>query len=272
MKQWYEGYNIAGMEIYNPLDVCDTIQYEEFYPYWTYTGALESLTNYMNYDHGVLKGTIAKMILGEKVPVNVSYFSNDLTKINSTDAALTVLIHLGYLAYDEENKSCYIPNYEIRLEFEKALKELKWNETYDPISNSKRLYEETVKGNTAFIDETLDRNHKEFASMYNKNKEDVLSLVVHISYYSLIDDYFIRKEDTCTTGRADLTFTPRDESHIPMIVELKADASPDDALEQIRNRDYASLFKGYKGKILLLGICYDSKSLKHESRVEFVEI
>ena len=108
--------------------------------------------------------------------------------------------------------------------------------------------------------------------MYNKNKEDVLSLVVHISYYSLIDDYFIRKEDTCTTGRADLTFTPRDDSHIPMIVELKADASPDEALEQIRDRDYASLFKGYKGKILLLGISYDSKSLKHESKFEFVEI
>ncbi len=100
----------------------------------------------MNYDQGVLKGTIAKMILGEKVPVDVSYFSNDLTKINSADEALTVLIHLGYLAYDEENKTCSIPNYEIRLEFEKALKELKWNETYDPISNSKKLYEETLKG------------------------------------------------------------------------------------------------------------------------------
>ncbi len=272
MKKWYDGYKLKGLEIYNPQSVVEAITENEFADYWTATGAIESVKHYMNYDHGVLKGTIAKMILGENVPVDVSYFSNDLTKIDSADAALTVLIHLGYLAYDEENKSCYIPNYEIRLEFEKALKELKWNETYDPISNSKKLYEETIKGNTAFIDETLDRNHKEFASMYNKNKEDVLSLVVHISYYSLIDDYFIRKEDTCTTGRADLTFTPRDESHIPMIVELKADASPDDALEQIRNRDYASLFKGYKGKILLLGICYDSKSLKHESRVEFVEI
>ncbi len=272
MKKWYDGYHIAGTEIYNPRSVVKALTSKTFGDYWTSTGALESVTHYMNYDHGVLKGTIAKMILGENVPVDVSYFSNDLTKINSTDAALTVLIHLGYLAYDEENKSCYIPNYEIRLEFETALKELKWNETYDPISNSKKLYEETIKGNTAFIDETLDRNHKEFASMYNKNKEDVLSLVVHISYYSMIDDYFIRKEDTCTTGRADLTFSPRDESHIPMIVELKADASPDDAIEQIRNRDYASLFRGYKGKILLLGICYDSKSLKHESRVEFVEI
>ncbi len=165
MKKWYDGYNIAGTEIYNPRSVVKALTSKKFADYWTSTGALESVTHYMNYDHGVLKGTIARMILGEKVPVDVSYFSNDLTKINSADAALTVLIHLGYLAYDEENKSCSIPNYEIRLEFEKALKELKWNETYNPISNSKKLYEETMKGNTSFINETLDKNHKEFASM-----------------------------------------------------------------------------------------------------------
>ena len=67
------------------------------------------------------------MIIGEKVEVNVRRFSNDLTEINSADSALTVLIHLGYLAYDEDLKSCYIPNYEIKQEFERAIKKLNWN-------------------------------------------------------------------------------------------------------------------------------------------------
>ena len=56
----------------------------------------------------------------------------------------------------------------------------------------------------------LDINHKSLASMYNKNKEDVLSLIVHISYYRCNEFYYIRKEDTSTLGRADITFTPRD--------------------------------------------------------------
>ncbi len=106
--------------------------------------------DYMNYDHGALKDLFAKMILGEKVEVDVSLFDNDLTKVDSKDAAMTVLIHLGYLAYDEENESCYIPNYEIKQEFQRALKKLDWKEIYNPIGNSKKLYEETLKGNTDF--------------------------------------------------------------------------------------------------------------------------
>ena len=56
----------------------------------------------------------------------------------------------------------------------------------------------------------LDINHKSLASMYNKNKEDVLSLIVHISYYRCNVFYYIRKEDTSSLRGADITFTPRD--------------------------------------------------------------
>ncbi len=212
------------------------------------------------------------MLAGEEIDVNTSRFENDLTKVNSSDAALTILIHLGYLAYNEEKKTCYIPNYEISQEFNQALEELKWHEAYDPISNSKKLYDETVKGNIEFINETLDYNHKELASMLNKNKEDILGVIVTISYYSLKDNYFVRKEDTCSTGRADITYTPRDSKHMPIVIELKADSSSEKALEQIKSRDYSSVFEGYKGKALLLGISYDSKTLKHDSKMEYVEL
>ncbi len=65
---------------------------------------------------------------GEKVSVDVTMFENDLTQIYNKDSALTVLIHLGYLAYDETTKSCYIPNYEILKEFERAVKVIDWKE------------------------------------------------------------------------------------------------------------------------------------------------
>ena len=81
----------------------------------------------MNYNNDELKDIICKMILDDKVNIDVSEFGNDLTKVNSADSALTVLIHLGYLAYDKKLKVCYIPNYEIRQEFERAFKRLNWN-------------------------------------------------------------------------------------------------------------------------------------------------
>ncbi len=272
IKEWYDGYRLKKTEIYNPRSVVKAILSNELGNYWTQTSALESITTYMNYDNGVLKDLIGLMMLGQKVDVDPTLFDNDLTKVDSKDAALTVLIHLGYLAYDEDSKTCYIPNHEIKLEFERALKKLKWHELDDPISTSKKMLEETLKGNTDFINETLDNNHKELASLFNKNKEDVLGIIVYMSYYHAKEFYSIRKEDTSTLGRADITFTPRDNTHIPMIVELKADKPIEEAMSQIKEKDYSSVFNGYKGKVLLLGITYDSSTLKHESKIEFIEL
>ncbi len=187
IKDWYDGYRLNGVELYNPKSVVTAISKNKCRDYWVQTSAREAVTNYMNYDNGKLKDLIAKMISGDEVEVNVSKFDNDLTKVDSKDAALTVLIHLGYLAYNEKSKSCYIPNHEIKEEFINAIDSLNWTEIYNPISNSKKLYEETLKGNTKFINETLDINHHSLASMFNKNKEDLLFVIVHISIIDVMN-------------------------------------------------------------------------------------
>ena len=203
--------------------------------------------------------------------VDVSMFGNDLTKVNSKDAALTVLIHLGYLAYDEEDRACYIPNHEIKEEFQRALKLLDWKEIYNPIENSKKLYEETLKGNTDFINTTLDKNHKELAGPFNKNKEDILGVIVSISYYFAHRYYNFKKEDMSVLGRSDVTLIPKDSNHIPMIFELKAGGTPDEAISQIKEKEYINGLGDYKGKVILVGISY-TKRLKHSSKVEIIEI
>ncbi len=140
--------------------------------------------NYMNFDKGVLKDLIVRMIAGEEINVDVRKFENDLTKIDSSDAALTVLIHLGYLAYDEVKGKCYIPNHEIKEEFIIAIDKLKWNNIYDPISSSEELLEKTLLQDTKYINDVLDKNLNELATIFNKNKEDVLGIIVYISYYN----------------------------------------------------------------------------------------
>ena len=230
----------------------------------------------MNYDNGVLKDIIAKMLTGEKININTYRFENDLTKVNSSDSALTVLIHLGYLAYEpidnEGNGLCYIPNFEIRSEFVKAIQDLNWNEIYNPISNSKKLYEETLKGNTDYINESLDKNHLDLAHPFNKNKEDILGIIVQISYYNCKKYYNIKKEDTTTLGRVDLTFIPYDNNHMPLIVELKVNSTPTDVISQIKSREYFNSLGDYHGDVLLLGISYNDKTLKHDSKIEIIKI
>ncbi len=270
IKAWYNGYNLNGVALYNPKSVVETIINGECSDYWTQTSAIEAVTDYMNYDNGELKDIIAKMIVGESVDVDVSLFENDLTKIDSRDAALTVLIHLGYLAYDNIEKKCYIPNFEIRQEFERALRKLNWGDLYNPISNSKKLYDETLKGNTNFINQVFDQNHKELAGPFNKNKEDILGVITLISYYSVKQFYDIHKEVNTTLGRADIVFIPKDNNHIPMIIELKVNSTPDEAIKQIKDKEYVNTLGTYKGNVLLLGISYDSSSLKHNSKIEYI--
>ncbi len=272
IKNWYDGYHLKGIDIYNPKSVVEAITEGVCDDYWTSTSATEAVMNYMNYDHGVLKEQITKMLLGEKTEINPGKFNNDLTKVDSKDAALTVLIHLGYLAYDEETKSCYIPNYEIKEEFVTAMDKLDWKEIYNPIDNSDKLYEETLKGNTDFINETLDRNHADLASQFNKNKDDVLDIIGLISYYHMKRYYNFRKEETSMKGRSDISILPYDNTHTPFIVELKVDSTPEDAINQIKEKEYFSSLGSYKGNVLLLGISYDSKTMKHSSKVEMITL
>ncbi len=155
IKAWYDGYKLNGNDIYNPKSVVEALITRKCKDHWVNTSARESVMEYMNYDNGALKDLIVKMLSGEEIKVDVRKFGNDLTKINSSDAALTVLIHLGYLAYDEGKGKCYIPNHEIKEEFERAIRDLKWNNIYNPISTSEELLEKTLSGDTGFINEII---------------------------------------------------------------------------------------------------------------------
>ncbi len=272
IKEWYDGYHLKNTEIYNPKSVCEALLSGVCIDYWVNTTARESVMEYMNYDNGALKDLITRMVVGEEINVDVRDFDNDLTNIDSTDAALTVLIHLGYLAYDETSGKCYIPNHEIKDEFIISMNKLKWTDIYNHISSSEELLERTLEGDTEFINETLDRNHNELATIFNKNKEDVLGIIVYISYYNAKKYYEIIKEANTTKGRADLVFKPRDNTHIPFIIELKADDRADKAIEQIKNKEYFDTLGDYHGKVMLIGINYNSKTLKHDSKIETIEI
>ena len=80
-------------------------------------------------DFDGLKTSIIEMIAGASIEVDTSFFQNDMVSFIDKEDVLTLLIHLGYLAYDQKKKTAYIPNEEIRQEFISATK--KWNETVD---------------------------------------------------------------------------------------------------------------------------------------------
>lgn len=124
MKAWYDGYSLRGIgSIYNPDSVVKSLLYGDYDSYWIEASAANSLMNYISMDVNGLHKTVAELIGGVEVAVDTKGFSNDLITFRGRDDILTLLIHLGYLAYDESTKKAHIPNEEVRLEFVRTIRE-----------------------------------------------------------------------------------------------------------------------------------------------------
>ena len=140
MSSWYDGYTFTEYQhIYNPKSVVEAVRRHKLSSYWTSTETYEALKVYMDMDFDGLRSDIVQMLGGGRVRVNTRSFQNDMKNFRIKDDVLTLLIHLGYLAYDEESKQVHIPNEEIRLEFARAIREVKRDDTIRRIRESEQL-------------------------------------------------------------------------------------------------------------------------------------
>ena len=128
VKHWYDGYLLAGQQIYNPKAVVSLMTRNIFKSYWSETGTYTAILPLINMNFDGLKNAIIEMLSGAFVPVNVWSFQNDTINFANKDDVLTYLIHLGYLGYDAQKQMAFIPNEEIRQELTSATRQNHWNE------------------------------------------------------------------------------------------------------------------------------------------------
>ena len=158
-KAWYNGYLIDGIHMYNPNSVSMAIERSDFDLYWRNTSSFASINIFITMNYAGLKDDIMKMLAGGKVMVNPNTFQNDFSTIASKDDALTALIHLGYLGYDADRKSAYVPNYEVATAFELALQTGGWKEIAKAVSTCDELLFETIDGNAEKVAELIELAH-----------------------------------------------------------------------------------------------------------------
>ena len=146
-RRWYDGYYQNGYEIYNPESVVMSMYDKKFSNYWGNTSSYRVISDRLEANYKGSKDAVIRMLAGEKVPVNVSHYLNTMDCFATLDDALTYLIHTGYLAYNEEEENCRIPNLEIRKEWANAIAVMSDQEITDGIIRaSKELLKATVKG------------------------------------------------------------------------------------------------------------------------------
>ncbi len=270
-KNWYDGYDLPEIgAIYNPYSVMMAAQKKKFSSYWKKTSAAESLMTYINMDFEGLQEVISRLIAGEEIEVDTDGFENDFETFRSRDDVLTLLIHLGYLAWNEEEGCARIPNEEIRTEFRKILKDRNVNQGWlKLLSHSQKLLADTLAGNSADVAKAIDAVRQTQYAPTFYNDEQALRYVIKFAYIVAIDQYLKVEELPSGKGIADVVYLPKKKSLLPaLIVELKWDKTAGGALEQMKDRNYPAILRDYGGEIVMIGINYDSKTKQHTCQIE----
>ena len=272
VKRWYDGYLLEEYQVYNPRAVVNVMMKGKFRSYWSETGNYEAIVPLINRNFDGLKTAVIEMLSGSSVKVNVRFFQNDAVSFSNKDDVLTYLIHLGYLGYNQDNQTAFIPNEEIRQELTVATESKKWDELMTFQQESFALLDATLNMDEDAVAERIEKIHMEYASAIQYNNENSLSSVLTIAYLSAMQYYFkpIRELPT-GRGFADFVFIPKPEyiqDYPALVAELKWNQNAKTALQQIKDKKYPESMEQYSGDILLIGISYDKKSKEHQCKIE----
>lgn len=270
VKNWYDGYSFDGVpSVYSPRSVVNSMRFQKISNYWNQTETFEALQMYidMNFEH--LKDDVLSMIAGESVAVNTESFTNDMATFRTEDDVLTLLIHLGYLAYDDKTKTVKIPNSEIRAEYVNTVSVSDWGSVSKALKDSADTLNAIWQKRPLQVAEGIRQAHFETAHI-QYNDENALSYTISLALYAARNFYTVHRELAGGKGFADLVFVPRKkfQEKPALIVELKWDKSVRGAIEQIRQKEYFESLKEYQGNMLLVGINYNIRTKDHECVIE----
>ena len=281
-KSWYDGYELVALKsggitlthsMYSPKSVVDAMISHVYDTYWNQTETYEALKVYIQMNIDGLKDSVIKMLAGESVQVDISGFSNDMTTFHCADDVFALLIHLGYLSYDRDNRSVSIPNKEVSEVYVTSIKRMDgWGEVTKSLMASKKLLESLWDMDAEAVAEGIDRAHEEI-SILKYNDENSLSCTINLAFYFAREYYTVIRELPTGKGFADICLIPR-QLHIDkpaVVIELKKDKTAVGAIAQIKQKNYVKALESYKGNLLLVGINYDNDK-KHTCVIEKVEI
>ena len=279
IREWYDGYRVDGASpadesfrestaadkkrpparkyhLYSPLSVVNAMITGHIQNYWNKTETYEALAEYIRMDFNGLKETIAQLMDGGQVHVDLGSYQNDMSTFTCRDDILALLVHLGYLGYDQEAGQVFIPNREILDEYRVSTKGREWASTMRALQNSQKLLEATWAGDEKLVAEYIEAAHDN-AGNRTYNSEAALSYAIRLAYYKAQDEYtFIPELDT-GKGYADLVYLPKHPGIPALLVELKYNGDAQTAIDQILAKDYPARLEHYKGNLILVGISYD---------------
>ena len=279
LRDWYNGYYTkSGERVYNPRSVVFALQFNNLANYWTSSGPYDEIYYYIRNNISDVRDDLALMISGESVTAKIQEYAATSMNLSTRDEIYSAMVVYGFLSY-LNGKVC-IPNRELMEKFDELLvKNESLGYVYRLAKESEKMLKATLAGDTLTMERILEFAHNTEVPLLSYNHETELSAIVNLVYLAARDSYRVEREDKAGTGYVDFIFYPYDTTADCIILELKVDHTPDEAISQIIDKKYALKFvpklagqRIYTGRILAVGIGYWRDSKKHSCKVEELNV
>ncbi|MCM1257975.1 MAG: ATP-binding protein [Roseburia sp.] len=268
ISEWYNGYMARyGERLYNPRSVICALEDGCCQSYWTRTGKMDEVLFFLKYNIGEVRDDVVKMVnhMSVKIEILKEYTAGQENPVSREEIYAAMIIY-GLLSYHDGKLD--IPNKELMLEFQSAIRDDDFEYVAELVRNSHEILEATIDGREDVVVSYLHNIHNSEIPILKYNDENSLSCVVTLAYLSARNKYKVEREDKSGKGFADFIFYPRRKNLPGIIIELKANSTPEAAIKQMKEREYSEkLIKEGIEKILLVGISYDTDKRVHACKI-----
>ncbi|MCD8398462.1 MAG: ATP-binding protein [Lachnospiraceae bacterium] len=278
LADWYDGYHKERREsIYNPNSVVLALTENMVSDYWPKAGEYNELKDYVVNDIDGVREAVMLLVAGEPVEADISEYATTAPVLEKRNEIFSAMVVYGYLNYYD---GCVrIPNKELETEFDRIIRtEPKYSYMRELEKESARILQATYDGDEETVGRVLAIVHTTESPLKAYNNEAELSGSVKLAYIAARNKYDMEREDQAGIGYVDYIFYPHNRTDDGIIIELKVDASPETALQQIKDKNYALKFQGKigeqpktTGRVILVGIGYSRRDKVHRCRIEVMQ-
>lgn len=253
LKDNYDGYHFTknSPDIYNPFSLLWAMADGEIGSYWFQSGTPEFMVRQIQKGNSFLPEMFEETV-DESILTSSDIFDTQPTAL---------LYQTGYLTIKRfEKPDDYhlgIPNLEVRKGLFENLAKYYFDKDDTTVFKNVREVRKLLE--TRNIDEAMERLRIFMAGIPYEfsEKANELHYENNLFIIFMLIGVNARPEWHTSNGRIDLLLSMRNNIYI---IELKRDGTPDEALAQIHEKDYARQFTGDPRPVINLGITFSTET------------
>lgn len=255
LRTWYDGYKFhaTGPAMYNPFSLMSALQSHQWENYWFSSGTPTFLVSLLRENKFDLQ-SLDELVMSSRQMSEMAIEQLEL---------IPVLYQTGYITIDTYSPRSQIykltlPNYEVRISLFECL-------IRDYMKQAGMRYS-SIQIFIAELEQYLVNNDLNHVIEMVKTIYAKIPYTIHIDlerYYQtifymifLLSGFDIIVEEATNDGRIDIVVTTPTHRYI---IELKLNKNAQEALNQIKQKQYAAKYADDKRSIILIGINFDSE-------------